>query len=43
MSKGQIPNIFIKEIDLFDASNEEMSIKVTTVIGDSKDSHNSNR
>jgi hypothetical protein len=39
MSKGQIPNIFIKEIDLFDASNEEMSIKVTTVIGDSKDSN----
>ena len=31
MSKNQIPNIFIKEIDLFDSSNIEVGIKITTM------------
>jgi hypothetical protein len=36
MSKNQIPNIFIKEIDLFDSSNIEIGIKITTMTNDIK-------
>ena len=36
MSKNQIPNIFIKEIDLFDSSNIEVGIKITTMTNDIK-------
>jgi len=32
-----IPNVFIKEINLFDHSNEEMTIDVVTMITDSQD------
>lgn len=39
MSRGRIPNIFIKEINLFDATSDQMTAKVTTVIGDTKDSN----
>jgi hypothetical protein len=36
MSNETIPDIFIKEINLFDAGNNEMTVKVTTMIDDVK-------
>jgi hypothetical protein len=37
MINNKIPNIFIKEINLFDGDESEFSVKVTTTISDTKD------
>lgn len=34
MSKQMIPNIFVKQVDLFNSSEQQMGIKITTIIDD---------
>ena len=41
MSKSRVPNVFIKEIDIFDSNYNTIGINVTTIAYDVKDKKNS--
>ena len=43
MSNQKIPNVFIKEINLFDSTNDELSVSITAEITDTKDENSWSR